>query len=1433
MYNKIEKIMKKCLKEKITITSATIVGFLITGSVVLAANENYVHEITAGEEVIKENLTNKDQPGKHGILNIWENNISSADSVKVTNMAEIRQVGTERAIAAVNIANGADFINNGTIVVDKNGALSGTAIEKGFGSLRENMNISSNVENNGSITMENSRVAMGIKAIGYKNQNGIVGKDNVKISNSGDINISNLSSKEITFLEKAAWNVLNKFKITAGEGSIGVGITGGDFIDIENSGTIKIDNQTPMTVTGTVDGVEKVVTLGGVGIAAINSGEKVGEKVDVINTESGTIELTGNNSIGIAAVKDVNVKNSGTINVSGVESVGVFLLEGATLENSGIIKANGTKSYAILSSGEIEDTVNLKAGSHIEGVIDLGAGNDSINILGVGSGNKAEKLEVTSVENIKIENSNIELYGKVEAVEKESSIELKNSLGDNKFVNYGDLIAKGAATVKVVSTDSSIGNNNKVEIINKGNIISDRYGIYNNAYETAYNPVEIINDGNITINGFESSSSEGNPHLYSNGIYSATRPNAKTVAYVENNGKIEVRLNETDQKTVLDILKSNPEKIYDNIAGIRLHGVSSGVNNGEIINNAHTGAGIILSGENHEGLEGRDRTFVNSESGKISITGDYAKGVHARSSILNGYPVINSIAKNNGEIEITGKNSIGMFADNSTIVNNGVIKLNLFQADGKTLADNKAMYGIGNSIVENNSSIYLNDVTVKGITSEELENLTKYVNNNLISGDESAKVTNNGIIRNSKGEIIFAAGGGITEVIPDLGITENGDYDLTEELVAGVIDKETPITTDRTLAFGGDKLDLNINADTNFDKQKHLVSLDSNENVLITGNLIGADKGILVQNSNLVMENAKIEVNVNNKNNIALDFDNNSTGKLVETFVTGNININNTSEVILENSTVTGNITLDKNSALAMDTVSTEKFNGVISGHNNGSKVILGNGNTAEGKNITKFNGTIENIDSVETNGILVMEEKSNFINSSVKVGDENLLVIRVGKGENDYALSDNVGSINLSENGHMMIETGRVDIQNGDIIQLGTTIVGSSSNIHASEFIYDISLVGSDSEVAQINLGSQLLVTLKNAEELGLDSSVSEAYDSLASTGRLSGLVSVGTGKDVNELNSLLNQNVDGNAYALGDKVSKDSIKSWNDTVKRNINFLNPGEFKVSGLSMGAFEDANTNVDYDFSGTGLMVLGEYGYDSKTTLGFSLGGGAVSGELNSKNKVNGDSFYISAFGKKAINEILLTANIGYQFNKLKGKRAIGNAYESYNFSEKFDTNGFNIDLEGRYIYTLNNGFTLEPHLGVNIISIKQDSISENVADGALAMEIDSFSNTTLETKIGVELAKNIVTNAGSKVKLFGDLSYVNNSGDVDKNLTGKFVGATSDFDVKPVEIGKNKGELALGGKVELTSGVFTDAKVAYSFGDNDYTKVTVGLGYIF
>ncbi|MGL5125065.1 MAG: autotransporter outer membrane beta-barrel domain-containing protein, partial [Fusobacteriaceae bacterium] len=837
-------------------------------------------------------------------------------------------------------------------------------------------------------------------------------------------------------------------------------------------------------------------------------------------------------------------------------------------------------------------------------------------------------------------------------------------------------------------------------------------------------------------------------------------------------------------------------------------------------------------------------------NGKIEFGGENNIAIKAIRDTSTG----KSVAVNNGDISINGIDSVGMYADNSTIENNGKIHLNIFKEGTKVLANNKAMVGKNESIVTNSGSIYLSDVEANNLTELEMKNLTSYVNNTLISTDESTNVNNTGVIRNNTGEVIAAAGGDLTDVIPGITVNPDGNYELTDDLIAS-LDKVEVVTTDKTIQFTGDKLNININANEKLDKDSPLVLIKSNEKVDITANLIGADNGLVVNDSTVNISNSNISVNTENKNSVALKFENDSKGNISgtsiigaiqldgseldikESKITGNISLKDDSKLTINATSILGNIYLN-NSSLELDTATSKGFAGVIDGSSskrddNGSTLVLGD-KLSDGKaSITNFNGTIKDVENVKTNGILVMGDKSNFINSSIDVKDENLLVIRVGEGEKDYALSDNVGTLNLAENGHLMIETGRAGLKDGSVIELTTTILGDSSNIHASEYIYNISILDSEMKVKEEPEGTKLVVSLKSAKEVGIDSEVTDVYNSLASSGRLGELVSVNAGNDKKELNSLLKQNSHENPYSLGDKVSRDSIGVWNDAVKNNINFLETGEFKISGLATGTFETSDTNLDYDFSGAGLMVLGQYGYNSKTTLGFSAAGGSVSGEINSDNKVSGDSFYFSVFGQKAIDEILLTANIGYQLNNLEGKRKVGNIYENYNFNEDFNTNGFNVDLEGRYIYAIQNDFTLEPHFGVNVVTVNQDSISEDKEDGVLAMKLNSSERTTVKTKLGLELAKNIALDGGSKIKLFGDLSYVNNSGDVDKEFTGKFIDSKSDFGVKAVQIGKNKGEVSIGGKFILPSGVFSDMKLTQSFGDSEYTKVTASLGYTF
>ncbi|MGL5935470.1 MAG: hypothetical protein ACRCZI_07580, partial [Cetobacterium sp.] len=458
LFNEASKALKSCCKNKVTLTTAAVVSFLINGTLafggIVEGNKNYVGEVNTGDIVIQEgeNLTNKDTE-KFGVLNIWEDPKSlDSKQVSVINNATIEQVGIKgSAIAAVNIANAADFTNgeSGKIIVNKNDEEFGTAISKmpgNINALTSSVETSSTILNAGNIDMQKMGVATAIGANGYADKKNLKGevilsvKDETTVTNSGSINIHDLSIKTITGLEKIAWNLVKDFKITAGAGSVGNGILVGDNVTVNNTGNINITNDNAMTVEGTIEGVERTAKFAGVGIGAAHDSSKGinDERISVKN--SGDINLNGNHFIGIGAVGDVAVTNSGNINLNGAGGVGVILTEGATLENSGTIKSIGEGAYAILSVGDVNDTVKLTGKSHVEGLIDLAAGNDTLDIDGVGTTAQAEKIEVKNIESVLINNSFVDLHGDIDSSGQNAGVYL-GVKGQSKLTNYANIKA--------------------------------------------------------------------------------------------------------------------------------------------------------------------------------------------------------------------------------------------------------------------------------------------------------------------------------------------------------------------------------------------------------------------------------------------------------------------------------------------------------------------------------------------------------------------------------------------------------------------------------------------------------------------------------------------------------------------------------------------------------------------------------------------------------------------------------------------------------------------------------------------------------------------------------------------------------------------------------------------------------------------------------
>ncbi|MGL4997811.1 MAG: hypothetical protein ACRC5T_02310, partial [Cetobacterium sp.] len=290
------------------------------------------------------------------------------------------------------------------------------------------------------------------------------------------------------------------------------------------------------------------------------------------------------------------------------------------------------------------------------------------------SGVNQEIKEVLEGDYLNITNSTINFTGEIKT--DQTAVILSNITGDNIFTNNGVIIAENGIMIANEGFDQSPGNKNLVKMKNgkNGKIEAKVFGMSNNGYYTKYNPTEILNEGEILINDYVNTCSGDKPYIYSNGIYSANRPDA-VKGHVKNTGNITVEMNEEKNSKAKSLYEESKGNMFANIQGIRLHENTEGFNSGKILIKTHTGVGVALTAGDTGANEMQDYgSFQNN--GTIETIGDYTIGVQLKNSTT---AKLTSLNDTDGVIKITGKNSIGIKAiGNSEATNNGTIALNVF-----------------------------------------------------------------------------------------------------------------------------------------------------------------------------------------------------------------------------------------------------------------------------------------------------------------------------------------------------------------------------------------------------------------------------------------------------------------------------------------------------------------------------------------------------------------------------------------------------------------------------------------------------------------------------------------------------------------------------------------------------------------------------------
>lgn len=825
--------------------------------------------------------------------------------------------------------------------------------------------------------------------------------------------------------------------------------------------------------------------------------------------------------------------------------------------------------------------------------------------------------------------------------------------------------------------------------------------------------------------------------------------------------------------------------------------------------------------------------------------GDSFIGDINNNGVISGFSSIHESGSGNGIYNSSQDNE----ATIGTVTNNGIIKGSQNAIYSKSINSPTYNYGI-----------------LAGQTTIKTDETTTYINN----------------YNNYGTEVIIGTDGNIQQV--NTGTLQSGatnDYIVFNGSTDGNISNDkrynnnTYISPINTYIFSSELVDEN--------KDKIIINgvgtnntgaLIVNESISLSNSIInGYETALYVQNDKSFTGTDVIFNGGGLKNDIAVIKGDGGANTLN---ISGNSIINGAVDLGAGNDT----LTLDNS----------VQINGTLTGGTGDDTLNLGLKNSTSSLSIYQ---DISDFESVNTNGNITVYETADIIGANVNIQSGNL-TLRI-----DPTLKDDDGfitghafyqeAIAALDSLDKVASSSPTITSTGGYLVLGLNGLGESSTINMGGYtlIPDIDdkwwkpsdYLTTDSLVldAKLKDDGNILVTVKESIPLEppidpedpeppvnpsidpeLYAELNKVYQSIVNTGEIGVLANTTLleGKTYEEaleaLLSILDQIHANNPYAYTLKSSRDSLKLFEDnlsylTIKPKENeWIVQGKGFYSGVkndnsksSEGCykFNKAYRNYETKTSFSGGLATAEYGLTNDSSVGFVLGGGHQSTDFKGSSKIKGNSLYLGAFAKKEINQFKFMSGIGYQYGSLKGERVVTNKYNYFKTDDRYDVNSFNVFVETKYDYALNNDWTLSPKAKLSWYYVSQDSVNEGYEPGNLSLKVDSATGNTGDLEIGFDL-KNTLALTSGKLSNILSLGLINTIGDREKDLTGNILGAQKNgnsFDIRGIELPRTSGKLSYNLEYEKTNGMIYTLGLGYEFAkdNNKNVTATVGLGYKF
>ena len=463
-----------------------------------------------------------------------------------------------------------------------------------------------------------------------------------------------------------------------------------------SSSSVTIENGITVSGSGALTSPTKLVKKSKVAIAQKN--EKSPNRNDVILTNKGTINFTGNDMAGIVGEYSV-INNNSVINVTGANSTGIISANGSLATNNGTIKIGkggtglaginylgvtdatptaiptyGNKSIELVHNGNIVSTGNTAA----IGV--LASDLKSVNIGGTTHNINANATKITLGNNSTIDVSSaaggVGVYSKgilrsgvmAKVTDNGSKIKI-NANGIGLYLHGTELSATGGSvesinntTAKGIYTDSNVNSAKNITLLGDKSVAIHNFG-KNSQYGSSN--INITNSGNIKLGN---SSNRNDPSM---GIYTK-------YAAVNHQGSIEAgnRSLGIFSETPLNLTSGGSIKVgNEGLAIYKKQGVVT-------IN------GTITTGNSATAVYTDNNVTINNNSSNIKI-GDNSFGFIVLKNGTNNYNSSASSKFTMGSKSVylykTGANGIANTA--TTVSSNGISSTAFYAKDGAKIVN--------------------------------------------------------------------------------------------------------------------------------------------------------------------------------------------------------------------------------------------------------------------------------------------------------------------------------------------------------------------------------------------------------------------------------------------------------------------------------------------------------------------------------------------------------------------------------------------------------------------------------------------------------------------------------------------------------------------------------------------------------------------------